>query len=458
MTNLLDLPVEIFQMITHELVKSAINNVKGLSRRFEIDSVWRLRDVCRTFAAEIERNVFSQQPKDIYFNVYSVQRLALKRLPRYMMQVKRIPGNINENFHGRLQRMTNYILQELDIEDEKQRTGIIERFYLSLGKIVDASKLSHALWCDCGPSCHLVTQNQDSTKLSVQDRLQTSLMIGAHDVLAGVLTELSGAEKDPLFGVEPFRIARTLGDTKSIDVIVRYLETHSPSEQTALTSEGGVFPIHSTICVTLATDSGTIAQTLLDYHKKNLRSPTRNAYNYWVLRALHVNTTKFLHNLRAVLDFHPEGRTRVLRETMLTVCAKGSSEDVQEALKRVEDVDQGTALNAPIFIAVRSGRVAAVQACIQAGTNVDLAVRSNIPTLRKDLITPLDLAMNRNDDRVADVLIKAGATIPHISQWPGTMRVYKVLRKAVSERTSIKLPALRDFQHMSLVERKDIQY
>ncbi|KAI4683891.1 uncharacterized protein J4E84_006731 [Alternaria hordeiaustralica] len=458
MTNLLDLPVEIFQMITHELVKSAINNVKGLSRRFEIDSVWRLRDVCRTFAAEIERNVFSQQPKEIYFNVYSVQRLALKRLPRYMMQVKRIPGNINEDFHGRLQRMTNYILQELDIEDEKQRTGIIERFYLSLGKIVDASKLSHALWCDCGPSCHYVTQNQNSTELSVQDRLYTSLMVGAHDVLASVLTELSGMEKDALFDVEPFRIARDLGDTESIDVIVRYLETRSSSVQAALTSEDAMFPIHSTISIALATDSGTIAQTLLDYHKKNLRSPTRHAYNYWVSRAVHASTTKYLHNLTAVLDFHPEGRRRVLRETMLSICAGGSSEDVQEALKRVEDVDKGTALNAPIFIAVRSGRVAAVQGCIQAGVNVDLAVRSNIPTLHKDTITPLDVAMNRNDGYIAEVLIKAGATIPHISQWPGTGRVYKVLRKAVSERTNVKLPDLRNFQHMSLAERKDIQY
>ncbi|KAI4937361.1 uncharacterized protein J4E92_002091 [Alternaria infectoria] len=458
MTNLLDLPVEIFQMITHELVNSAINNVKGPSQGFQIDGVWRLRDVCRTFSAEIERNVFSLQPKEVYYNKYFVQRLALKRLPRYMMQAKRIPGNINEGFHARLQRMISYILQELDIKDEKQRAGIIEKFYLSLGKIVDAFILSHALWCHRGPSCHCITQNQHSTEISVQDRLHASLMVGAHDVLAVVLTELSGAEDDPLLGVGPFRIARTLGDTKSIDVIVRYLETRSSSEQTALTSEDGMFPIHSTISTTLATDSGTIAQTLLDYHKKNLGSPKRHVYHYWVSRALHADTTRVLHNLRAVLDFHPEGRTRVLRETMLTICAEGSSEDVQEALKRVQDVDKGTALNAPIFIAVRSGRVAAVQGCIQAGANVDLAVRSNIPTLQKDTITPLDVAMNRNDDRVADVLIKAGATIPHISQWPGTGRVYKVLRKAVSERTNVKLPDLRSFQHMSLAERKDIQY
>lgn len=147
-----------------------------------------------------------------------------------------------------------------------------------------------------------------------------------------------------------------------------------------------------------------------------------------------------------------------MRETMLAICAGGSSEDVQEALKRVQDVDKETALNAPISIAVRSGRVAAVQGCIQAGASVDLAVRSNIPSPRNDNTTLLDVAMNWNDDRVADILIKASATISHISQWPTTRRVYDVLHKAASQRTSVKLPGLRNFKHMSLADRKDTQY
>ncbi|KAH6876172.1 hypothetical protein BKA58DRAFT_400288 [Alternaria rosae] len=434
MTNLLDLPVEIFQMIIHELVSSAMGNVNRPSNCFQIDGVWMLRDVCPTFAAEIERSVFSQQPKAVYYNNCFVQRLVLERLPRYMMQVKRIPGNINEGFRARLQRMTSYILHELDIKDEKQRADIIDKFYVSLRKIVNEYRLSHALW------------------------LFTSLMVGSHDVLAGFLPEVSGTEEDRLFHVLPFDIARILGDMKSIDVILRHLATRPSLGRIALTCENGMFRIQSIISIMLASDSSTIAQTLLDFHRKNLPSPTRHAYNSWIYNAVHERTTKYLHNLRAVLDFYPEGRTRVLRETMLTICAGGSSEDVQEALKRVEDVDKGTALNAPIFIAVRSGRVAAVQGCIQAGANIHLAVRSNIPTLHKDTITPLDVAMNRNDGHIAEVLIKAGATIPHISQWPTTRRVYKVLRKAVSERTNVKLPDLKRFQHMSLADRKDIQY
>jgi len=458
MANLLDLPVEVFQMITHDLVSSAIGNVTVPYQKSRINDVWKLRAVCRTFAAEIERNVFSQQPKESYYDCYVLRRLVMKRLPQYMMQVKRVSGNINEDFQARLQRMTSYILQKLDIKDEKQRADLMEKFYLCLGRIIDEYRLRHALWCNCGPSCFHVNQNQQNTELCVQDRFCSALMVGAHDVLAGVLAELSSTERDTFFGVLPFYIARTLGDTKSIDIILRYLETRPSLVQVALTNNDGIFCIQTIMYTMLASDSGTTAQTLLDYYKKNLPPPERHIYNGWVRSATNQRSTQNLHNLRAVLDFNPGGRTRILRETILTVCACGSHEDVQEVLKRVEDVDKGTALNAPIFIAVRSGRIAAVQGCIQAGANVDLAVPSNIPTLHKDTITPLDVAMNRNDGYIAEVLIKAGATILHISQWPGTRRVYKVLRKAVSERTKVKLPDLRKLQHMSLAERKDIQY
>ncbi|KAI4695944.1 uncharacterized protein J4E88_000114 [Alternaria novae-zelandiae] len=458
MTNLLDFPIEVFQMIVCELVSSAIDESAHSIYSFQIEDVWLLRNVCPTFAAEIERSVFFQQPKAIYLNSHFIQRLVLERLPQYVMQVKRIPGNVNEGFRARLQRMTSYILQELDIKDEKQRADAIEKFYVSLRRIVIESRLTHALWCDCGPSCSYVTESQSNTELSVQDRLYTSLMVGAHDVLAGILQEVSGAQHDRLFSILPFGVARILGDTKSIDVILRHLETRPSLERTTLTSDSGIFPIRKTISTLLARDSGTIAQALLEFHKKKLPSPSGHVYASWIYSAVHERTTNHLHNLRAVLNIHPKGSTQVWGETMITICAGGSSEDVQEALKRVEDVDKGTALDAPIFIAVRSGRVAAVQGCIQAGASVDLAVCSDSPTLHKDTITPLDVAMDRNDGHVADVLIKAGAKIPHISQWPGTRRVYKVLRKAVSERTNVKLPALRDFQHMSLAERRDIQY
>jgi hypothetical protein len=53
MTELLDLTLEIFKMIVHEL------NAESPS------STWKLRSVCRTFAAEIEDDLLSHQPENV---------------------------------------------------------------------------------------------------------------------------------------------------------------------------------------------------------------------------------------------------------------------------------------------------------------------------------------------------------------------------------------------------------
>jgi hypothetical protein len=458
MTDLLDLPAEIFQMITHEVVSSSWRDIDhGL---YKVDHVWSLRSVCRTFAVEIERDLLSQQPKELYRSSHSVQRLIWKCLSRYITQASRISGNVNEWFLARLQRMANYILEQLDIKDQKQRAGITEQLFAGLGKMVSQYELAHALWCDSGYTCSRVDVHQKHTEIPVQDQLCAALAVGAHGVLADVLMELSGAEKDPLFDVAPIQLALAMNDAKSLDVILRHLESKPSSLQVALTNYPGMFPIQKSIRTALSSDRGTAAQLLLDYHKRNMPRPTRYIYNRWISSSLHADTTAYLHNLRAVLDFKTGGKTRIFRETLLTACAEGSSEDIQEVLKRIGDVDKGTVLNAPIFIAVRSGRVAAVQACLQAGASVELSVASNIGRLGKTdvMITPLKLAIYRHDTSIIDALIKGGATIPHISQWPTHRRVYHVLHKAASELTDVKLPDLRRFRLMSKADIKALQY
>jgi hypothetical protein len=455
MTNLLELPIKIFKMITHELVSST-TGVSSDYSRFVL--VWKLRVVCRTFAAEIERDVFSQQQREFYRSCYRIECLIIKYLSRYMTQVSRVVGNVNQGFCARLQRMTSYLLEKIDIKDEKQRTDTIDKFYLGLVKLIPHWQLAHVLWSDCSSQCYCVPQDQNNTGLPVLDRLYAALVAGAHKLLADVLPELTGVETDPLFEVPPFQIARELDDSKSIGVIIHHLEQRPSWEQADLTNDGKMFCIQDTINVTLSRDSGTTSQLLLDYHKDNLPPPSREVYNRWVCNSLNICTTKYLHNLNTVLDFNAGGKTRVLRDTMLIVFARGSSEDVQEVLKRFEDVDKGTAWNAPIFMAVRSGRKAAVQGCIQAGANVNLVVRSNIPSLYQTHIIPIVVAMYRNEGSVTDVLIQAGATIPHISQWPSTRRVYKVLHEAASKRTSVDLPDLYAFRHMSQAKLRALHY
>ena len=71
------------------------------------------------------------------------------------------------------------------------------------------------------------------------------------------------------------------------------------------------------------------------------------------------------------------------RDMISAVRANGSSVAIEEVLQHVRDVTKGTVSIAPIFIGVLSGRTTTMQACLQAGANVDLAVHSNIRAIDK---------------------------------------------------------------------------
>jgi hypothetical protein len=101
-------------MVIHELVNSI--QEEGPYHRVMISPTWKLRSVCCGFAAEIDREVFSQQPKEFYSKNYGVQRLIQNSLSRYIMQVPRKSGSVKKRFFTRLRRMAHYIVEQVDCE------------------------------------------------------------------------------------------------------------------------------------------------------------------------------------------------------------------------------------------------------------------------------------------------------------------------------------------------------
>jgi hypothetical protein len=401
MANLLDLPAELFQMVIHELVDTASEGVP--SYRFGIGRVWVLRGVCRSFAAQIEREIFSQRPKKFYSQYHDVSGLVHKCLPRYMMQASRKLGSVNERFFTRLQRMAEYIVEQVDCETPEQRTDIFERTY------------------------------------------------------SGLNTLLNGIEKDSLITPQLIRWALEMDDLASLDTILRQLETRPLSEQIVLTQPRSMFFVSDCIETTLRWEDLTAAQMLLDYYEKNLPCPPKDTYNQWISNTCAVRFFR-LPNLRAVLGFDTGGKKRIGRDTLVIACTRGNSAAVHEVLQHIGDINKGTVLTAPIFIAVRSGRRSAIEACLHAGADIDLLVASNIRTLDKTHITPLDIAIYRHDVPVASLLIEAGATIPHISQWPTHKRTYRLLRAAASKLTEVELLYLQHIKHISKGEIAALQY
>lgn len=123
MSNLLDLPAELLQMVIHELVITSKDPscLWRPSSHPGIGQLWKLRGVCRSFAAEIEREVFSQQPREFYSH-RNIQRLIKTHFSRFVLQVSRKPGSVNEKMFTRLQRMVQYIVNRSNMKTKSNAT------------------------------------------------------------------------------------------------------------------------------------------------------------------------------------------------------------------------------------------------------------------------------------------------------------------------------------------------
>ncbi|KAL1797958.1 hypothetical protein ACET3X_004564 [Alternaria dauci] len=462
MANLLDLPVEVFQMIIHEVGLAPTETSATRLRRPALGQFLKLRGVCRSFAAEIERVVFSQQPREFYSQNHDVQRIIENCFPRYMMQVSRKPGNMNKGIVSRLQRMAHYIEDQFDCEDEEQHSNIMTKTYDGLSKILDMFHVIHALWCDrVNEYCYcsgLLDPGFSIQGLPYQDRLCAAIAAGNHRLLSSILPRLTVADKDLLINTRPILFALKVRDLTSLDIILRHLETQSSSNRNSLIQPSNMFSLSDGISEALKSKNVPATCILLDYYKKTLTYPSRDIYNKWLFKASEDCSDDQLPSLRAVLSFKHGSKNVITRDIIAAVCARGNSVAIQEVLQQLGDVDKGTALTAPIFIAVRSGRETAIEACLQAGANVNLSVPSNIKAINNTHITPLDTAINRNDVDAADVLIKGGATIPHISQWPTHAPMYHLLHGAASTLTHVPLPHLDQRKALSKTYLEALRY
>lgn len=461
MSNLLDLPAELFQMVIHELVITSKDPSYPWrpSPHPGIGQLWKLRGVCRSFAAEIEREVFSQQPREFYSH-RNIQRLIKTHFSRFVLQVSRKPGSVNEKMFTRLQRMAQYIVEQVEYEDKEQRNEVIDKTYSGLSKILPMDDVIHALWCDsvgCS-KCSEFLGPELPIRLPYQDRFYAALAAGNHRLLSKVLPKLDAADIYTLICTQPILFTVQMRDLTSLNTILRYLETQSPSIQISLTSTYGMFSISRCIKITLWKKYIPAAQLLLDYYEKNLPCPSNKTYSGWVGEASANCSLDQLEALKAVLRFNTGSKNMIGPDTLGAVYAKGNSTAIEEVLQHVEDINKGTTLTAPMFIAVRSGRPIAIRACLQAGANVNLSMRPNMRATGRTHITPLETAVHRYDVSIVRTLIESGATIPHISKWPTHERTYRLLHEAASKLTDVVLPDLEHFKRCNKNDLKAFKY
>lgn len=477
--NLLDLPPELFQHIIHELVSTG-----SLFDDFddgEENNVWSLRSVCRTFAAEIEHDVLNNQPKE-FLNVSYHEKLMKPCMDRYLFNRLMSPRDVSRKFLAKVKDMVDYVIEELCIGDQ-QREQHTEKILHGFSKILGFDNIAHSLWCDTQEDCrhHPTGWHRETSHISY--RLCAALAISAHGLFNRLLTEFALLEANSSFQPSLVEMALDISDKGSLHTVLQGLDTLQSADpglaMGLIKRQEALYPVSNFIKRTVGEDDVDATRSLLNFYEKHFGRPCKRIYMDWILSALahshpvaeypacfHTSDFNFKldkakKTLNTVLSFKPGEKSMVTKWIIRLIYEYGGHSDTMEALGLIRNVNSGTVFNLPIFMAVRYQNPLAMRAVLEAGADANVKVKSNIPSVHKTKITPLDSAIHRNSSYVADELIKGGATMPHVSEWPTRKGMYNILRSHTCKRSksaAARIPSVEKFRAMSQDDRKALQY
>lgn len=446
--ELLDLPPELFQQVAHDLVEVA-----------GITDAWQLRGVCRTFAAEISHDIFAKR-KTWEFTSYRDRRFLRLAVHRYLAARLHHPLDIDKRFLDKIRIMVDWAASVSHAKTASQKDEIAEKICAVLNTSTGGLHLLHVLQCG-STGCYIPWYNWSKQELDMHDRLTSAVSIERYDLVEEMLSELSDAVQVSWFVFQPFEIALEHGDKLLLETTFRFLKSVSEAGNLAFTASQelrikGVAPlkVHNAVSIAIMSNQTESLQCLLDFSKQYLPRPDKSVYERWVFRAMGSGKDCLIN----LLDFKPNGKSMVTRQILTTVCHYGTAQMIRDVTNRMgKDINTGTILTLPIFIAVRCGTPATVESVLDAGADVGIKARSNIPSLTKSYLTPLDVAIYHHQDGIVDVLLKRGAgPLPHITEWPQHHRTFNYLRRIVSKDSGIDLPTLKQFRALTLEKRKSI--
>jgi len=199
-----------------------------------------------------------------------------------------------------------------------------------------------------------------------------------------------------------------------------------------------VFKIAAAIEYAIRRKPNDILKQLLDFHANHLPRPDRSDFNTWFRIACdHRNeAAAFL-----LIAFAPAVKSMIVRKNLLEAfcCTEAIVKATLQHLN-IKDMDAGALSTVPLFMAVRSGRVMAVCVMLKASSNPNLSVASNITSLNKLNVSPLDVALYHKYVPVARCLLQNGGEVPHMSEWPNNRAAFNFLRNWEVEHTGRIFP------------------
>ncbi|KAF1842945.1 uncharacterized protein K460DRAFT_286970 [Cucurbitaria berberidis CBS 394.84] len=427
-----DLPPELFQQVTHDLV-----DVIGIRR------AWNLRN----------------------FVNYTQTRILVRFFDRYLLNRLHVPLDADLDFLAKIKILIEYLFEELGAKDRQQREEITTKFCKGISGLSNEYIILGGLRARNDPPqpYDYVCKTWTYQELDAHDKASAAFAVEEYHLIPKMFPELGNNRKLHFLEFSSLNMAIALSGETLLEPILQYLESLKLPDldrffELALNGNTG-FNISQGISRAIYKGNLHATKTLLGFYSKNMPNMGPKKWASLVEVAVIEGRHSPHDFLTPILNYKPRGKSHVTRRTLISVCEFGSRAMVNSILAHWNtDINTGSILTLPLFIAVRSGNHHAVSAALDSGADISISVASNIPTLVKRDLTALEVAIYRRKVDVAKVLIDAGSIVPHISTWPTHRRMYNLLRESVHKKTNAKLPELWQFKDMSKADMQALEY
>ncbi|KAJ4360814.1 uncharacterized protein N0V89_001381 [Didymosphaeria variabile] len=390
--DLLDLPPEVFQRVVHELVSDV-----------GVVEAWKLRGVCRTFAAEIHHDIFAHQPKEILLasmDTSEHMKIFQNNLTVYLRNRLNKRLDANGMLVSKIQELWDYPTETLHIQDFQKRQECAARLIEGIVSDPDPLYWMAFIWDEqLWPHRH---NHADAYMVpaTAADKLIAVVAVGEHDLIPG-LFELPENGDYTMFS-RPLVIATGNRDTEMVRTLISCYKKLHPKNNT---HPDIVDAIDSAIQIGNVDALELLIQTCRSWG--HCYYSEKRAYRGWMQCSI-------IHDSVASLDTVIEnrgGRKGMLtQEVVKLICRSGKDTMINHYIEKgLLDVNKVYSHTSPLIIATHAGNVRTMATLISAGADVDKAT--------SDGTTPLFIASKKHRKGAMNYLLDNGANTD-TDNWP----------------------------------------
>ncbi|KAF1958201.1 hypothetical protein CC80DRAFT_559028 [Byssothecium circinans] len=412
-------PVETFSQIIHELVTEA-----GI-----IES-WKLRSVCRTFAAEIHHDIFAYQSKERIAEVGNDEKhkkIVSENLGIYLLNRLRNPLDVDIGFLNLLRELIGFLAKETHFSSLEDRQAVTVQFCDGIAKFSDLKEILS----------QICSGNVDSP-VKPEDQIAAAMCTGNITLAHTLSSSLSELKYESTFG-KILNVAVRLRNTSIVQMV---LEKQKQDHRSTFSSE-----FVEAIDISVSLQHVDILDILIQHYPLYARSTKRGPYMSWIMSAIRSGSLEVLQSILSIWNV-PNYKLSIRNREL---AFKYSSLQIVKLLlgHRTMVVDGWSSPGSVLISAIKSRRSSVVKAVLKTGAEADPEMWDRKKNARKrkswNTERPLIFALMRQGTRIVKLLLTSGATMPSINQWPLKPKMWSYLRN-LSIELGTDVPTLEDYR------------